>query len=81
MCYLGFVFFPFLLFLKKITLKPSFPEMNLISIATAAVLVLASFNEAAPAAHHQPTKGHQISGLNKIKHVVYFMQVCIVITM
>lgn len=57
--------------------------MNLISIAAAAVLVLASFNEAAPSTasakgHHQshtPTRGHQRSGLNKIKHVVYFMQV------
>lgn len=50
--------------------------MNLISIAAAAVLVLASFNEAAPAKEKRATK---LPGLDKIKHVVYFMQVCLFI--
>lgn len=48
--------------------------MNLISIAAAAVLVLATFNEAAPAKEKRATK---LPGLDKIKHVVYFMQVCL----
>lgn len=47
--------------------------MNLISIAAAAVLVMASFSEAAPAKEQKATK---LPGLDKIKHVVYFMQVC-----
>lgn len=49
--------------------------MQLISIAAAAVFVLASFGEAAPTSPHKLQARQQAAGLNKIKHVVYFMQV------
>lgn len=50
--------------------------MHLVSIAAATVLVLASLNEAAPSAsnHHHAQKPKKLHGLDKIKHVVYFMQ-------
>jgi phospholipase C len=48
--------------------------MNFISIAAASILVLASLNEAAPAATKR-FGGNQLPGLSNIKHVVYFMQV------
>lgn len=50
--------------------------MNLISTAAAAILVMASLNEAAPTT--KPVKrANQLPGLENIKHVVYFMQVCL----
>jgi hypothetical protein len=49
--------------------KPAYHlDMKLISIATACVLVLTGIEAAA-------TKNTQLPGLEKIKHVVYFMQV------
>jgi hypothetical protein len=50
--------------------------MQLFSIAAATALLLVSISEAAPSTskHHQSKQ--KASGLDKIKHVVYFMQVC-----
>lgn len=47
---------------------------SIVTIAAAAILVLASFNDAAPATSHTK-RANQLPGLSNIKHVVYFMQV------
>jgi phospholipase C len=51
--------------------------MNLISIAAATILIMASLNEAAPttAAKAKQAAAGRLPGLENIKHVVYFMQV------
>ncbi|CAO3620870.1 unnamed protein product [Mucor hiemalis] len=46
---------------------------SIVTIAAAAILVLASFNDAAPATSHTK-RANQLPGLSNIKHVVYFMQ-------
>ncbi len=48
---------------------------SLLSITAATILTLASLIEAAPSITAKAEKSSKLPGLEKIKHVVYFMQV------